>query len=65
MTKSYQINYLDKSITMLTIGKNFELVCYHFWCSGSLLFFHQAPQVEKETELKEWKRLEIRKNHLG
>ena len=24
--------------------------CYNFWCvSGSLLFFHQAPQVEKES----------------
>ena len=29
---------------MLTIGKNFESFVV---CSCSLLFFHQAPQVEK------------------
>ena len=35
---------------MLTIIKNFEIICYNFFLySGSLLFFHQAPQVEKES----------------
>ena len=37
------------SIIMLTIVKNFELFVEILVYSGSLLFFHQAPQVEKES----------------
>ena len=38
MTKSYHIN---------------EVALLYFWCvSRSLLFFHQAPQVEKEGGAK-------------
>ena len=37
------------SIIMLTIVKNFESFLIILLYSGSLLFFHQAPQVEKES----------------
>ena len=26
-----------------------RVVCYYFCCSGSLLFFHEVPQVERES----------------
>ena len=58
MTKSYHINELAISL-ILYYSKEFNF----FWCvNGSLLFFQQAPQIEKE---KERKILEILKNHLG
>jgi len=53
------------SIVLLPIVKNFESFVIIFVCSGSLLFFHQAPQVAKRVEQKERKRLKILKNHLG
>ena len=37
------------SIIMLTIVKNFALFIIIFVYGGSLLCFHQAPQVEKES----------------
>ena len=47
MTKSYHINELAISLIFVSYSLN---CCYNFWCvSGSLLFFHQAPQVEKES----------------
>ena len=49
---------------MSTIVKNFESLVIILLYSGSLLFFHQAPQVEKESGV-EGKKLEILKNHLG
>jgi len=33
--------------------------------SGSLLFFHQALQVEKESGAEGEEEIEILKNHLG
>ena len=46
MEKSYHINEL--AISLATV-KSLNC-CYNFWCvSGSLLFFHQALQVEKES----------------
>ena len=52
MTKSYHINELAISLILLATVKS--LNCYNFWCvSGSLLFFHQAPQVEKESEAED------------
>ena len=51
MTKSYHINELAISLILLATVKS--LNCYNFWCvSGCLLFFHQAPQVEKESGAK-------------
>ena len=48
MTKSYPMNELAISLILLAKVK-ISIVCYDFWCvSGSLLYFHQAPQVEKE-----------------
>ena len=50
MTKSYPINELAISHILLASVK-ISIVCYNFWCvSGSLLYFHQAPQVEKESK---------------
>ena len=66
MTKSYHINELAISLILLATVKN--LNCYNFWCvSGILLFFHQTPQVEKESgvEFKERKILDILKNYFG
>ena len=49
MTKSYHINEFAISLILLATVKSLNC-CYNFWCvSGSLLFFHQAPQVEKES----------------
>ena len=49
MTKSYHINELAISLILFATAKSLNC-CYNFWCvSGSLLFFHQAPQVEKES----------------
>ena len=40
--------------------------CYNYRCvSGILLFFHQAPQVQKESGAKERKILKILKNNFG
>ena len=39
---------LAMSIIMVTIVKNLEWFVKFLLYSGSLLFFHQAPQVEKE-----------------
>ena len=37
------------SLTLLATLK-ISIVCCNFWCvSGSLLYFHQAPRVEKES----------------
>ena len=47
--KSYQINELAMSFIMLTVVENFESFVITLVYSGSLLFFHQAPQVEKES----------------
>ena len=47
MTKSYHINELAISLILLATVKSLNC-CYNFWCvSGSLLFYHQAPQVER------------------
>ena len=36
------------------------------WCvSGTLLFFHQAPQVEKESGAEGEEDIGILKNHFG
>ena len=49
MTKSYHINELAISCILLASVKRLNC-CYNFWCvSGGLLFFYQAPQVEKES----------------
>ena len=49
MTKSYHINELAISLILLVTVRSLNC-CYNFWCvSGTLLFFHQAPQVEKES----------------
>ena len=48
MTKSYHIHELAIPLVLLATVKSLNC-CYNFWCeSGTLLFFHQAPQVEKE-----------------
>ena len=53
MTKSYHINKLAISLVSLATVKSLNC-CYNFWCvSGSLLFFHQAPQVEKKSGAEE------------
>ena len=47
MTKSYHINELAISLILLATVKSLNC-CYNFWCvSGSLPFYHQAPQVER------------------
>ena len=49
MTKSYHINELAVSLILLATVKSLKC-CYNFLCvSGSLLFFHQALHVEKES----------------
>ena len=49
MTKLYHINELAISLILLATVKSLNC-CYDFWCvSGSLLFFHQEPQVKKEN----------------
>ena len=65
MTKSYHINELVISLILIATVKSLNCCC-NFWCvSGSLLFFHQAPQVEKESGAEgERKILEILKNHF-
>ena len=53
MTKSYPINELAISLILLATVK-ISIVCYNFLCvSGSLLYFDQAPQVEKESGAEE------------
>ena len=48
MIKSYHINELAISLILLATLKS--LNCYNYWCvSRSLIFFHQAPQLEKES----------------
>ena len=47
MTKSYHINELALSHTLIATVKSLN-VCYNFWCVSGLIF-HQAPQVEKES----------------
>ena len=65
MTKSYPINELAISLNLLATAKSWNC-CYNFWCViGSLIFFHQAPQVEKESGAEERKILEILQNHFG
>ena len=63
MTKSYHINELAISHIVLATVKSLNC-CYHFWCvSGSFLFFHKVPQVEKESGGAE--DIEILKNPFG
>ena len=49
MKKSYHINELVISLNLLATVKSLNC-SYNCWCaSGSLPFFHPAPQVEKES----------------
>ena len=49
MTKSYHINELARSLILLAKVKSLNCCYVFFVCKWKLLFFHQAPQVEKES----------------
>ena len=62
MTKSYHINEMAISLILIDTVKSLNY-CYNFWfVSETSLFFHQAPQVEKESAAED---IEILKNHFG